>query len=595
MCAAGRNLAEPRLSPNGMCVVFHVRDAAGARLVRIDLGDDGVAKPGPELTVTYDPPIVGVHPAGGGSWDWTPDGAGIVYVAKSGLYLIPSTGGPGRSIVLSSDSLSSPTVSSNGTEVAYIVETEASQSVWVAALDGSVAPRCVARGDESIFRYDPVWRPGTDELSWHEWKAPQMPWDQSTIAGTGAPLEATSGAVGQPRWSPDGSRLGYVSDVTGTMLVTIDNCPVLDEEFEHATPTWGSGQRSWCWSPDGKRVALNRNEGGFARLVIAHTMLREGAIEVGRAWHLGVSWSVTPKGQQRIAAIRTGGVTPSQLVVYDLHHDRTSTRTTVARGPVAGWEQCGLVEPTVVSWTAPDGTTLHGRLYIRPSDTASPVIVSIHGGPTDQNTVQFNPRFAYWMSNGWAIFVPDYRGSTGHGRAYQQAMNEGWGVVDVADVASGLDYLRSDPRIDSDRIVLMGGSAGGFTVLHLLAAQPDLIRGVVGGVALYPVTDLAELDATTHRFERHYNATIVGPSSSYATRSPVTLAAKFSKPLLLLHGDADPVVHVGQSRQLVVALQEAGASVDYVEYPGEGHGWKRAETTADELRRIDRFLLERSS
>ncbi len=585
MCASGRTLAEPRLSPDGTSVVVHVRDGGGARLVRIDLSDDGVARPGPELTLTYDPPVVGVHPSGGGSWEWTPDGAAIVYAAKTGLFIIPSTGGPGRAIVLSGDFICSPTVSSDGNKVAYVVETDTGQSVWVARIDGSAPPRCVATSNELVFRYDPTWRSGTDELNWHEWQAPSMPWDTSTIGGT-TPVVVSASSVGQPRWSPDGSRLGYVSDATGFMLVTIGDAPVLDEPFEHATPTWGAGQRSWCWSPDGKRVALVRNENGYARLVVAHNALDE-VTEIGKAWHIGVSWSVTASGRHRIAAIRTGGVTPAQLVIYDLAHDKSVTRTVVARGPVAGWEQTGLVEPTTVTWSADDGTELHGRLYVPRTESPAPLIVSVHGGPTDQNTVQFNPRFAYWLSRGWAIFVPDYRGSTGHGRAYQQAMNFGWGVIDVADVASGIESLRGDSRIDAARIVLMGGSAGGFTVLHLAAQN---VAGVVGTVALYPVADLAELDATTHRFERAYNATIVGPPSVYPERSPITVVSSVKTPLLLLHGDADPVVNVEQSRALLAAIQAAGGSVDYVEYPGEGHGWRKGETTADELRRIDAFL-----
>jgi acetyl esterase/lipase len=587
MCAAGRNLAEPRLSPDGTCVVVHVRDGGGARLVRIDLADDGVARPGPELTLTYDPPVVGVHPSGGGSWDWTPDGAAIIYAAKTGLFIISSTGGPGRAIVLSGDFISSPTVSCDGTQVAYIVESDVGQSVWIAHIDCSLPPRCVAASSETVFRYDPSWRPGTHELIWHEWHAPNMPWDGSTIGGT-IPVSVSAPSVGQPRWSPDGSRLGYVGDASGYMVVTVDDAPVLAEPFEHATPTWGSGQRSWCWSPDGKRVALVRNESGYARFVIAHTTL-DDIVEIGKAWHIGVSWSVTPNGRQRIAAIRSGGVTPAQLVVYDLAHDKTVTRTVAARGPVAGWEQTGLVEPTPITWRSDDGSELHGRLYVPRTNEPAPLIVSIHGGPTDQNTVQFNARFAYWLSKGWAIFVPDYRGSTGHGRAYQQAMNHGWGVVDVADVASGIESLRGDSRINASSIVLMGGSAGGFTVLHLAARNSP---GVVGAVVLYPVTDLGELDATTHRFERSYNATIVGPPSVYSERSPITVASKIKMPLLVLHGDADPVVNVDQSRALVAAIQASGGRVDYVEYPGEGHGWRKSETTADELRRIDAFLAE---
>lgn len=418
--------------------------------------------------------------------------------------------------------------------------------------------------------------------------------------------------VAQPQLSPDGTRLGILSDgSTGWANVSVDGRPVVaggtGEAFEHGTPTWGPGQRSWCWSPNGSSVAFVRNEGGFATLCTAD--LAGGTVrELGRAWHVGLSWSRTVDGHERIAAIRTGGVTPAQLVVYDLNAPvatgAKALRTTVARGPIGGWEQVGLPEPEVVEWTAADGTPLHGRLYpaisgavsgaasgaipADPGPAAAPgVIVSCHGGPTDQNTVMFNPRFAYWMSRGWSVFVPDHRGSTGWGRAYQQAMDRRWGEVDVSDVADGVRWLISAGRVDRSRIVAMGGSAGGFCALHLLVRHRDLFAA---GVVLYPVTDLAELDATTHRFERSYSATLVGPPSQYRARSPITDAATLARPLLLLHGDCDPVVTVGQSRSYVKEALVGGADVELVVFEGEGHGWKKSETVVAELHRIDAFL-----
>ena len=141
--------------------------------------------------------------------------------------------------------------------------------------------------------------------------------------------------------------------------------------------------------------------------------------------------------------------------------------------------------------------------------------------------------------------------------------------------------------VDPARVVLMGGSAGGFTALLVAALHPDLVHGVI---ALYPVTDLLDLAATTHRFESGYHLRLVGPlpeaAARYRERSPVTVAAQIRAPVLLLHGSADRSVRPEQSAALAARLADGERHV----YEGEGHGWRRAATVADELARIDAFL-----
>lgn len=552
---------------------------------------------GPETVLTVDPPIVGVHPSGGGSWSWLPDSSGVIYVGGSKLYAIDRAGGIGNLVASPPTGtwFTSPCVSGDGRHAAVIIENDESQAVAVVHLDAGGLIEIVAPGDPGVFRIDPTWQAG-GALTWHEWEAPSMPWDRASLVTRhvdGSVSSLASGAPAQPQWSPDGSRLGHVADTMGWRNVCVDGIAVVGggsgEHYEHATPSWGSGQRSWCWSPSGTRIAFVRNEGGFARLCVAD-VAAGNVRDLGKAWHLGLSWSTTPDGRERIAAIRSGGVTPAQIVVYELTPSTAppspSPRRTVARGPIGGWEHLGLPEPEIIDWVASDGATVHGRLYTSPQPHGG-TIVSLHGGPTDQNTVVFSPRYAYWLMHGWSIVVPDHRGSTGWGRDYQQAMNGRWGELDVSDCADGLRALGESGRIVPERTVAIGGSAGGFCALHLVLRHPDLISCCV---ALYPVTDLAELDATTHRFERFYNRSLVGPVELYAQRSPITAAATLSRPLLLLHGDADPVVSVGQSRRFAAVANAAGATVELVVYEGEGHSWKRPDTTVDELHRIDAFL-----
>jgi dipeptidyl aminopeptidase/acylaminoacyl peptidase len=140
----------------------------------------------------------------------------------------------------------------------------------------------------------------------------------------------------------------------------------------------------------------------------------------------------------------------------------------------------------------------------------------------------------------------------------------------------------------------MGGSAGGFTALNVAARHSGLVTAVV---ALYPVTDLLALDATTHRFESGYTQRLVGARpaarAGFVERSPVTVAARITAPVLLLHGDADPVVPAAQSAALADALTAAGTPVERHVFAGEGHGWRRAASIVEEWQIIDDFLRRR--
>jgi dipeptidyl aminopeptidase/acylaminoacyl peptidase len=250
-----------------------------------------------------------------------------------------------------------------------------------------------------------------------------------------------------------------------------------------------------------------------------------------------------------------------------------------------------LPEPELVSWDADDGAEIPGRLYRPAAAGPHPLLVWVHGGPTDQWPVEWRPRFTYWLDRGWAILVPDHRGSTGHGRAFTQAMRERWGELDVSDVLAGIHAAVDGAWGDPSRIVLMGASAGGFTVLNALAAAPGLVAAAVD---LYGVADLLGLAEVDYRYEAHYTHSLVGPlpatADRYRERSPVHAADRIVDPLLILQGDDDPVVPLAQSRALAARLAELGRSVELHVYENEGHGWGRAATVIDELTRTEQFL-----
>ncbi|MBI5088469.1 MAG: S9 family peptidase [Actinobacteria bacterium] len=271
-------------------------------------------------------------------------------------------------------------------------------------------------------------------------------------------------------------------------------------------------------------------------------------------------------------------------------------RSTVDVATDATWDRELLVEPELVEVRTGDGDVVHARLY-RADDRTSTgprLICWVHGGPTDQWQVTFMPRLAYWRAQGWHVLVPDHRGSTGHGRAYQQALNGRWGELDVADVAAVVQHAHDTGLAAPARTVLMGASAGGFTVLGVLARHQGV---AAAAVVSYPVGDLADLAERSHRFERHSTWRLVGvPGESpevdrrYHDRSPVHFAERIRTPLLVFHGDADPVVPVDQSRTLAERIRAAGGDVELVIRPGEGHGFRQLVNQVDEYERTGAFL-----
>lgn len=573
LCVGGRDLTEPRLSPDGRYLLYAVSEAGSAWLA-VDGGEP----------LATSPSLRSGRGMGGGAWWYLPDSSGVVYVGSDGdLWRQQFDGGAAMQLTHHAPdrAASSPVVAPDGSFVAYVLDLA---EVWSTPFDGS-APVRLDDGS-AAFCIDPTISPQTHAVAWQAWNDPDMPWDSSRIDSPQGTLLRADGAVQQARFAPDGSLLA-IRDDRGWLNVWRDDAPVLSEAFEHAGPTWGPGQCSYALSPDGTRLAFTRNERGFGRLCVVD--LSDGSVrDIGRGVHGQISWH-----GHRIAALRSGARTPTQVVWY---HPDGGERTVVAVGPSSEWLEPQalrqLVEPEVVEIAVPhDDGVVHARLYAA-DEPDGRLIVWLHGGPTDQWQVSFMPRVAYWRSRGWSILVPDHRGSTGHGRDYQQALRGRWGDLDVTETIAATTTAHERGWGSAPRTVVIGGSAGGFTALGALAASPQTFAA---GIVLYPVTDLADLAARSHRFEQHYTDSLVGPlpasAARYVERSPIHFAERLvGTPLLMLHGDADPVVPVEQSRQLADRLRAAGGTVDLHIYEGEGHGFRQRANQIDEYERIGRFL-----
>jgi dipeptidyl aminopeptidase/acylaminoacyl peptidase len=468
------------------------------------------------------------------------------------------------------------------------------------------------------FYLQPVWSPAfgknASHIAWVSWDHPGMPWDGSRLylgrlaerPGTLPILEEARLLAGgeqvsvfQPEFSPDGRYLAYVSDESGWWhlylydLASGDARQLTSGAAEHGLPAWVQGQRLYAFHPGGRQIFFIRNESGFASLW-------ELDLERGAERKIpleGYTWleqpAISPDGQ-RIALIASGSRTPPRLIVCEPDGSLTVVQRNSAEDiPVQAY---AAAQP--VTWQGMDGGEVHG-LYYPPhnpgfqSQGLPPLIVLVHGGPTSQATAAFDPQVQFFTSRGFAVLAPNFRGSTGYGRAYRDALRGEWGVLDVQDCVSGALWLAEQDRADRSRLAIFGSSSGGFNVFQALIDHPGVFRA---GIALYGVSDQLSLAADTHKFEAHYSDWLIGPlpqsAETYRQRSPRYHAGRITAPLALFHGAEDHVVPPSQSEEIAAALRESGVPHIFHLYPGEGHGFRKPETIEHVYTEVEKFLRQ---
>jgi dipeptidyl aminopeptidase/acylaminoacyl peptidase len=219
----------------------------------------------------------------------------------------------------------------------------------------------------------------------------------------------------------------------------------------------------------------------------------------------------------------------------------------------------------------------HNPGFQAPEDERPPLIVISHGGPTAQASPGLDWRKQYWTSRGFALVDVNYGGSTGYGRAYRERLAGQWGVVDVDDCCNVARHLVRQDRADPARLIIRGGSAGGYTTLAALA-----LRGVfTAGASYYGVSDLAALAKDTHKFESRYLDKLVGPYPAkedvYRARSPIYHVNGLNAPVIFFQGSEDKVVPPNQAEKMVEALRAKGLIVSYFLFDGEQHGFRQAD------------------
>jgi dipeptidyl aminopeptidase/acylaminoacyl peptidase len=395
----------------------------------------------------------------------------------------------------------------------------------------------------------------------------------------GPRLDPIGESVFQPQFAPDGT-LYFVSDRSGwwnLWCVTAAGVqPVAPQAAEFGLPQWTFGMSTYAFTGAQRIVAAVCRSGRW-RLVQIDT-------DTGRCDDIALPYTEITGVRAAGDSVYFIGAAPAVAPAVVRWHPAQAQPEVLRRSSGVSPEAGSLAEPQPIEFATGDSAVAHGfyyaprnALYRAPPGEKPPLLVVAHGGPTAASGTGLNLRLQYWTSRGFAVLDVNYRGSTGYGRAYREALNGAWGVADVDDCVAGARHLVGRGLVDGSRLAIRGGSAGGYTALCALAFR-DVFRA---GASLYGVSDLEALARDTHKFEARYLDRLIGPwpakRERYRERSPVHFPQRLSCPVIFFQGLDDKVVPPDQTARMADALRARGIAVACLEFAGEAHGFRQAE------------------
>ena len=441
------------------------------------------------------------------------------------------------------------------------------------------------------FYSSPRLSPDGTQLAWLTWNHPNMPWDGCELwvgeFGEDGKLASTRWVAGgaaesifQPEWSPDGV-LYFSSDRSG----------------------WWNLERI---SPDGdiERVSQAKAELGMAQWVFGMSSYSFASPDLIVCSH--VEHGVSTLGT---LDVQSGKLTPIDCPYTDIQYLRASNGKAVFRGgsptDVASIVKLDLNAgqfeilrrsneletypryfsvPRAIEFPTEGGLIAHGFFYPpqnpdyrAPENEKPPLIVKSHGGPTAAASTALSLSIQYWTSRGFAVLDVNYGGSTGYGRQYRERLNKKWGIVDVDDCVNGARYLADRGEVDPHRLIITGGSAGGYTTLSALTFR----KTFKAGASHFGISNLESMARDTHKYESQYLTGLLGPypqrKDIYFDRSPINFPERLSCPVIFFQGLEDKVVPADQAETMVEAIRGKGIPVSYVAFAGEQHGFRQAK------------------
>lgn len=611
-----RTVSDAQVSPDGKWVAYTV--------TRADLEQNASdADIWLASTAGESPSRLTTHKKSDTSPRWSPDGRRIAFISareeKPQIFLMSAFGGEPERLTEQKGGVRQIAWSPDGHSIAFIADQEPTAEeekrikdkddaivvdtnykfnrLWV--LDVATRKvRLLATGD--AVANDPQWSPDGTRIAFSTTPTPRA--DDGSLSDLhvvavsgGAPsmLVKNAGTDQSPRWSPDGTRIAYIisagSDVRQSQLATIPaagGTPCLvapDFLYQPNAPTWSSDGRTLYFGASVRtttQLFAVPSVGGTPR---ALTDVR-GVINGGTMSRDGRSIVFTMSDPQRpadvhVATIGTGLLTSRQLTDHN---------------PQVRDLALGRAE--VVQWKSSDGMEMDGVL-LRPvgyeAGKRYPLITSVHGGPAGAWTENFA---AGWGSpgqvaagQGFAIFYPNPRGSSAYGEKFLRANIRDWGAGDYRDIQTGIDALIARGIADSSKLAQTGWSYGGYMTAWTLT-QTNRFKAVVVGAGL---TDMYSMYATNdipRALDGYFGAEPWNDTTEYRKRSAMTYIKNARTPTLILHGQVDLRVPVGQAQELYTGLRKNNVPVQLVFYPREPHGLQEPRHQLDKMKRENEWI-----
>jgi dipeptidyl aminopeptidase/acylaminoacyl peptidase len=582
---------------------------------------------------------------------WSPDGKSIAFVSnmsgRNNLWLVPTEGGWPVQLTVSDQRQTAPAWSPDGKWIAYQSDFDGDE-LWDIFLVSPATGRVVnVTQTGEIAEMNPTWSPDGRYLAYEvkpktsaafEVDVYDMLMREVKHITTGTPQDLSNSS---PIWSRDGKSIVYTQEhakgtdsnifiaevATGksTLLtqhageqrfwvndISPDGKRILFTSnaangYDNVgTLDIASKKISWLtkdkweirgseFSPDGKRIIFTANVDGNEDIYL-HDLAtgKSTALQIPKGVNepTGGHSALSADGT-RLLYNHNGPTAPGDLWVHTLASGKSHQ---VTHSLVAGVRSEDMVEPYLVHYPSRDGKwTISAFLYV-PFNMArngqNAAIVYIHGGPTSQTVNSFNRFIQYAANQGYMVLAPNYRGSTGYGKEFQQANLFDMGGGDLQDVLAGVDWIKQTGHLDAKKIAVMGGSYGGYLSMMAVTKAPEVWAA---GVPIVPFvnwfTEIENEDPVLQQSDLATMGDVVKNKALYEDRSPINFIDQIKAPLLLFAGGHDPRCPKSETQQVVDAIKKRGGTVDSKIYENEGHGFARVENQIDAYKRVADFLL----
>jgi dipeptidyl aminopeptidase/acylaminoacyl peptidase len=570
------------LSPDGKSVAFS-RDVKG--FSQIFLAD----------ILEFEPELLTECPGSKTSLAWSPENDLIAFVHSEkdskgcALCTISLLSGSINTLLeLNEGSIWNSSWSHDGKHLVFCSNCEGSTDIFTIEADGRNLLRLTSGSEMDMY---PQWAPDGNRLLFYRsiGQGPLSRYEMRMISSDGNELNVIGPEAernGWGKWSPDGKTIAFASNVSGSYHIGI--LDIHEDEIRWVT----RGNRNYwhpVWSPDGSILACQVDMNGSR--IITVISVRSGEMKlIGPTAGLCSDMEFTSDCKSLVFT-HEGPLNPYSLWYIDLNTDEFLQLTS---GLPDSIDKELLVTPEEITYFSFDGLEIPALLF-RPisesNDTLPPAIVRLHGGPNYQTFNWWNPRIQFLVNHGYLVLAPDFRGSTGYGKEFEEKSIGDWGGGDLKDVIAAAEWLKTTGEADPDRIALLGGSYGGYLMLMAMTRAPGLW---VAGIDLFGFVDLKTFHSSTSGWVREWLENQIGnPEENpefYQARSPITHCARITAPLLMLQGAKDERVPLSQAEQLRDQMESNGKECRLEIYKHADHYFSNKSTQIEVMKTILSFL-----